>query len=68
MLQLFRKQRMWGRHDLKPSYDVVIIGAGVHGLATAYSRKRLSRIRKQRAKYSHHSFQLSNPGRRGVLQ
>ena len=36
MLQLFRKQRMWGRHDLKPSYDVVIIGAGVHGLATAY--------------------------------
>ena len=36
MLQLFRKQRMWGRHDLKPSYDVVIVGAGVHGLATAY--------------------------------
>jgi sarcosine oxidase subunit beta len=36
MLQLFRKQKMWGRHDLKPSYDVVIIGAGVHGLATAY--------------------------------
>ncbi|PYV82903.1 MAG: sarcosine oxidase subunit beta [Acidobacteria bacterium] len=36
MLQLFRKQRMWGRHDLKPSYDVVIIGGGVHGLATAY--------------------------------
>ncbi len=27
---------MWGRHDLKKSYDVVIIGAGVHGLATAY--------------------------------
>ena len=27
---------MWGRHDLKPSYEVVIIGAGVHGLATAY--------------------------------
>jgi sarcosine oxidase, subunit beta len=36
MLQLFRKQKMWGRHDLKPSYDVTIIGAGVHGLATAY--------------------------------
>ncbi|PYV92807.1 MAG: sarcosine oxidase subunit beta [Acidobacteria bacterium] len=36
MLQLFRKQKMWGRHDLKPSYEVVIIGAGVHGLATAY--------------------------------
>jgi sarcosine oxidase subunit beta len=28
--------RMWRSHDLKPSYDVVIIGAGVHGLAIAY--------------------------------
>src|SRR5215470_8823781 len=29
-------ERMWRHHDLKPSYDVVIIGAGVHGLAIAY--------------------------------
>ncbi len=29
-------ERMWRSHDLKPSYDVVIIGAGVHGLAIAY--------------------------------
>ena len=30
-------ERMWRLHEcLKPSYDVVIIGAGVHGLATAY--------------------------------
>jgi sarcosine oxidase subunit beta len=30
-------QRMWRRHDVrKPSYDVVIIGGGVHGLAVAY--------------------------------
>ena len=36
MLQLFRTQRMWRRHELKDRYDVVIIGAGVHGLATAY--------------------------------
>jgi sarcosine oxidase subunit beta len=36
MLQLFRTQQMWRRHDLKEHYDVVIIGAGVHGLATAY--------------------------------
>jgi len=28
--------RAWRRHDLRPSYDVVVIGAGVHGLATAY--------------------------------
>jgi sarcosine oxidase subunit beta len=26
----------WRQHDLAASYDVVIIGAGVHGLATAY--------------------------------
>lgn len=26
----------WRAHELRPSYDVVIIGAGVHGLATAY--------------------------------
>jgi sarcosine oxidase subunit beta len=29
-------ERMWRGHDLKPFYDVVIIGAGVHGLAIAY--------------------------------
>ena len=28
--------RMWRTHDLKDSYDVVIIGGGVHGLAAAY--------------------------------
>ncbi|MGH9002805.1 MAG: FAD-dependent oxidoreductase [Acidimicrobiia bacterium] len=28
--------RAWRTHDLGPAYDVVIIGAGVHGLATAY--------------------------------
>lgn len=29
-------ERMWRRHDLKPAYDAVIIGAGVHGLAISY--------------------------------
>jgi len=28
--------RVWRHHDLRPTYDVVIVGAGVHGLATAY--------------------------------
>ncbi|MFN8215269.1 MAG: FAD-dependent oxidoreductase [Solirubrobacterales bacterium] len=37
MRDLFRKRRMWRRRgELKDSYDVVIIGAGAHGLATAY--------------------------------
>jgi len=36
MLQLFRQERMWHSHPLKDRYDLVIIGAGVHGLATAY--------------------------------
>jgi sarcosine oxidase subunit beta len=27
---------MWRRNGLRPAYDVVIIGGGVHGLATAY--------------------------------
>lgn len=28
--------RMWRTHDLKKAYDVVIVGGGGHGLATAY--------------------------------
>src|ERR687898_2026117 len=28
--------RVWDHHDLAASYDVVIVGGGVHGLATAY--------------------------------
>jgi sarcosine oxidase, subunit beta len=28
--------RAWRKHDLQPSYDVVIVGGGVHGLAAAY--------------------------------
>jgi sarcosine oxidase subunit beta len=29
-------ERMWRSHELKPTYDLVIVGAGVHGLAIAY--------------------------------
>jgi len=37
VLDIFRKRRMWRRQtELKGSYDVVIIGGGSHGLATAY--------------------------------
>ena len=34
---MFRKfKRLWGKAQLKSSYDAVIIGGGLHGLATAY--------------------------------
>jgi sarcosine oxidase, subunit beta len=37
MKDIFRVRRMWRpRGELKRRYDVVIIGAGSHGLATAY--------------------------------
>jgi sarcosine oxidase, subunit beta len=36
MFQLFRTSRMWTERPLRDRYDVVIIGGGVHGLATAY--------------------------------
>ncbi len=29
-------ERVWEHHELQSSYDVVIVGGGVHGLATAY--------------------------------
>ena len=37
MKDVFRVRRMWRpRSELRPRYDVVIVGAGSHGLATAY--------------------------------
>ena len=37
MRDVFRTRRMWRpEQELKPRYDVVIIGGGSHGLATAY--------------------------------
>ncbi|MEP7175386.1 MAG: FAD-dependent oxidoreductase [Gemmatimonadales bacterium] len=41
MRQLFGRRRMWRSHELAPKYDVVIIGGGVHGLATAYYLAKL---------------------------
>ena len=29
-------KRMWSTHDLKKHYNIIIIGGGAHGLATAY--------------------------------
>ncbi len=31
-----KNKQLWRKHSLRPSYDAVIIGGGLHGLATAY--------------------------------
>src|ERR671916_1933417 len=46
MKDLFRERRMWRpRGELKKRYDVVIIGGGSHGLATAYYLAKTHGIR-----------------------
>ena len=35
-VRYFKPWRMWRRHDLEPTADVVVIGGGAHGLAIGY--------------------------------
>ena len=47
MKDVFRVRRMWRpRSELKSRYDVVIIGGGSHGLATAYYLAKNHAIRR----------------------
>lgn len=46
MTSLFQKQRMWRSHELQSTYDVVIVGAGVHGLGIAYYLGKIHGIRR----------------------
>lgn len=41
MLQIFKKEQFWQEADLRSQYDVVIIGGGINGLATAYYLAKL---------------------------
>ena len=41
MMQVFQTADFFPRHEPRDSYDIVIIGAGVHGLATAYYLSKL---------------------------
>ena len=79
-MQLFRNDRMWRTHKLKSGYDVLIVGAGVHGLATAYYLGKLHGVRKvalldksylgagrQRPQYRHPAIQLPDTGGCGLL-
>ena len=43
MSGLFRSRHVLARAPIAPSYDVVIIGGGAHGLATAYELARQAR-------------------------
>lgn len=72
--------RQWRDPDVKKHYDIVIVGGGLHGLATAYYlaenhklkniavlEKRLDRWRKCRAEHNNCTLKLRAAGKSGIL-
>ena len=81
MRDIFRRRRMWRpRAALKGSYDVVIIGGGSHGLATAYylrergitdvcdPREELHRLGRGRAQHDDPALELQDARGRALLR
>ena len=71
----------WRDAEPKPAYDVIIIGGGGHGLATAYylanehgitQRRRagegLDRLRQCRPQHHHHPLELPAAGKHPILR
>ena len=81
MKDIFVKKRMWRRATLKDRYDVVVIGGGAHGLATAYYLAKNHGVKdvavleksyigagRLRAQHDDHPLELPHPRGRGVLR